>query len=230
MSWLGDGRWNCKCDCGNEVQVLTYNLRNGNTKSCGCYQRQRSSETSYLNIVGKRFGKLVVLERVANDRFGHVRYKCECDCGGFTITDAERLRQGRVQSCGCIKSVGEMKINHWLRTHNVRYQNQYSHDQIILSSGRRPFFDFSVHGKNGELLFLIEFHGKQHYGFSGNGWDTEENYIVTSRRDYEKRIICSDLNIPLYEFNQNDLNYIDGLLNSILENYPEAIEREDSDG
>lgn len=69
ISWLGDGKWNCKCDCGNEVQVLTYNLRNGNTKSCGCYQRQRTSEASYLDMVGKRFGKLVVLERVADDRF-----------------------------------------------------------------------------------------------------------------------------------------------------------------
>lgn len=28
--------WKCKCDCGNEVSVLTANLRNGNTQSCGC--------------------------------------------------------------------------------------------------------------------------------------------------------------------------------------------------
>jgi len=29
--------WVCKCDCGNKVTVQSCNLRNGNTKSCGCY-------------------------------------------------------------------------------------------------------------------------------------------------------------------------------------------------
>lgn len=28
--------FNCRCDCGNELIVLGKNLRNGNTKSCGC--------------------------------------------------------------------------------------------------------------------------------------------------------------------------------------------------
>lgn len=37
-------RWNCKCECGNEVVVQGDALRKGNTKSCGCYQRERSSK------------------------------------------------------------------------------------------------------------------------------------------------------------------------------------------
>ena len=32
-------RWHCKCDCGNEVDVIANYLRNGTTKSCGCLQR-----------------------------------------------------------------------------------------------------------------------------------------------------------------------------------------------
>ena len=29
--------WLCKCDCGNEVEVLGVSLTSGQTKSCGCY-------------------------------------------------------------------------------------------------------------------------------------------------------------------------------------------------
>lgn len=32
--------WLCKCDCGNEIVVRGCNLKNGNTKSCGCYHSE----------------------------------------------------------------------------------------------------------------------------------------------------------------------------------------------
>lgn len=38
-------RWECKCECGNNVLVDGGNLRSGHTRSCGCYARERSSET-----------------------------------------------------------------------------------------------------------------------------------------------------------------------------------------
>lgn len=36
-------RWLCKCECGNETTVMGYNLRNGNTRSCGCVQREKAA-------------------------------------------------------------------------------------------------------------------------------------------------------------------------------------------
>lgn len=35
-------KWECKCDCGNECIVEGEFLRNGTTKSCGCYLKDRS--------------------------------------------------------------------------------------------------------------------------------------------------------------------------------------------
>ena len=32
--------WECLCDCGNIVNVAGSALKNGNTKSCGCYKRE----------------------------------------------------------------------------------------------------------------------------------------------------------------------------------------------
>lgn len=33
--------WRCVCECGREKEVRLSNLRNGNTRSCGCVQYVR---------------------------------------------------------------------------------------------------------------------------------------------------------------------------------------------
>lgn len=33
--------WKCRCDCGNETVVGQTELQNGETKSCGCYKKER---------------------------------------------------------------------------------------------------------------------------------------------------------------------------------------------
>ena len=41
--------WRCVCDCGNEVDEPANRLRNGGVLSCGCYQRDRTSEASKIH-------------------------------------------------------------------------------------------------------------------------------------------------------------------------------------
>lgn len=36
-------RWRCRCECGNEIIVNGDNLTRGNTVSCGCYQKDITS-------------------------------------------------------------------------------------------------------------------------------------------------------------------------------------------
>lgn len=38
----GISMWQCKCDCGNIKIVRGLSLKNGDTKSCGCLQKERS--------------------------------------------------------------------------------------------------------------------------------------------------------------------------------------------
>lgn len=197
------GKQKCLCSCGNIIEVLTYNLKNGNTQSCGCLQKEKTSEANFISLVGQRFGKLIVQERVENNRYGHVCYKCKCDCGGETIVDATNLRNGNTNSCGCLKSKGEMIINNWLQSHNIIFQAQYSHEQIVLDSNRKPFFDFAIFDNDNNLLGFIEYNGKQHYEVTG-GWNTEEQFQITQNRDNQKRDWCKKLNIPLYEIKYNE--------------------------
>ena len=37
-------KWNCICDCGKKCIVFSYNLISGQTKSCGCYQKEKISQ------------------------------------------------------------------------------------------------------------------------------------------------------------------------------------------
>ncbi len=39
--------WLCVCDCGNEKIILGYNLKNSNTKSCGCLQIEKVTKHGY---------------------------------------------------------------------------------------------------------------------------------------------------------------------------------------
>ena len=50
---LADGKWLFRCKCGTEKPLDAYNVKNGNTKSCGCtrYQFIPKSENSRLCIV-----------------------------------------------------------------------------------------------------------------------------------------------------------------------------------
>lgn len=42
--------WLCQCDCGNEIVVKAYQLKNGNTKSCGCLRKENRN---FLRKKGK---------------------------------------------------------------------------------------------------------------------------------------------------------------------------------
>jgi hypothetical protein len=41
--------WLCYCDCGGKKEVLTKNLRDGKTKSCGCIKIDRAERTRLRN-------------------------------------------------------------------------------------------------------------------------------------------------------------------------------------
>lgn len=36
--------WRCLCECGTEIVTRGYNLTSGGSQSCGCYNRERSSQ------------------------------------------------------------------------------------------------------------------------------------------------------------------------------------------
>lgn len=69
-----------------------------------------------LNLVGKRFGKLLVLSKAKYRKVDkESSWLCQCDCGKTKIIRASGFRAG-THSCGCL--VNEMRKSRLIRTKN----------------------------------------------------------------------------------------------------------------
>jgi hypothetical protein len=97
-------KWLCLCDCGNKVVIRGAQLRKNMQKSCGCVR------TTFINMDGRKFGKLLVLKRIQNNKRGYPRFLCRCDCGTEKEVDGAVLRSGRINSCGCAKFLPHGKL------------------------------------------------------------------------------------------------------------------------
>lgn len=49
--------WQCKCECGNFKVVSSEHLKSGNTKSCGCLQKEMAQLRGYKSKIGERSRK-----------------------------------------------------------------------------------------------------------------------------------------------------------------------------
>ncbi len=56
---------------------------------------------AYLDLTGKKFGKLVALELISRDHFGKAIWLCKCECGNMTRIRGDSLTTGNTKTCGC---------------------------------------------------------------------------------------------------------------------------------
>lgn len=68
----------CICDCGNEKVVNLKNLKNGNTQSCGCLQKERASIAKKLCNKYETFGDITFV------KFNNVDEYFICDTEDWT--------------------------------------------------------------------------------------------------------------------------------------------------
>lgn len=77
----------------------------------------------FIDMAGKRFGRLTVIERNGSDT-GGIRWKCRCDCGNVVTVRGTHLRSGATLSCGCYQKTAVKMSNtthgQWLsRLHRI---------------------------------------------------------------------------------------------------------------
>ena len=93
-------------------------------------------------------------------------------------------------------SRGEIKIEEILKEKGIVFEEEYSFPDLVSTSGYPLRFDFAVFDDEGNLDFLIEYQGIQHYEakskFGGYTGLRKQQY-----NDMQKRVYCKEHNIIL---------------------------------
>lgn len=55
-----------------------------------------------IDLTNAAFGRLVVISRMCNDRFGRAQWLCSCECGLTVVVQSNNLKSGNTRSCGCL--------------------------------------------------------------------------------------------------------------------------------
>lgn len=109
-------------------------------------------------------------------------------------------------------SRGEIKIHEILEMANLDFKEEYSFKGLNSNLGNPLRFDFAVFDDGGDLDFLIEFQGIQHYEakskFGGVAGLRKQQYNDMLKREYCKKHDITLVTIPYWDENRMNYDYI----------------------
>jgi hypothetical protein len=87
--------WVCSCSCGNSKWYATFQLTNGNAKTCG------SVVHKVPYSINEKIGKLTIKSFYRDEKNRRWMAECECDCGNTKEASIRNLQRGATTHCGC---------------------------------------------------------------------------------------------------------------------------------
>ena len=200
-----NNKWLCRCKCGKEKVVSIYYLIAGTSKSCGCFQKDKMHETKFIDLSGKQYGRLLILEKVYSYDNYDVLWKCLCECGNITLKKGSNIRSGVTKSCGCLKSETSSK-------HLSVVSSSHTGDK---NNSRKPEVRAKLSGSNNHAW---------------KGGVSERRYCYKFNEEFRKYIrdkfynICFICGKSSKENNRNlDVHHIDYNKNSICKGHSWAF-------
>jgi len=136
--------WKCKCICGKTKIINGDSLRNGSTKSCGCFHKEIMKCLLYKDISNKKFNRLVPIKclgKLTKER-NEYWWECICECGNKTKVRSGHIISGSIKSCGCLHKQKTkeniIKLNKWMSGPNhPRWRHDISKKERLLLVNKR---------------------------------------------------------------------------------------------
>ena len=132
---------------------------------------KEKQKTRLIDLSGKRFGKLMVIERVGTDRNHRPTWKCICDCGTEKVIDGSSLRSGMTVSCGCYGKEQRLKSHITHRKTNTRLFNVWQNIKRRCYTKTNPSYKY--YGERGISVcdeWLNSFDAFREWAYA-NGYD-----------------------------------------------------------
>lgn len=165
-------------------------LRRGKVVSCGCSRRKQAGERNFINEIGNRYGRLLVVRQADSSDQGNAMWECLCDCGNYVTVPGTKLRNHHTLSCGCLNSKGNMYVGQILTTLQYDFVKEYKFDDLKSELGNPLRFDFYI---KAPVPFCIEYDGIQHYLPTFG----EERLAQQQIHDNAKNQYCEGRHLPL---------------------------------
>jgi hypothetical protein len=158
-----------------------------------------------IDMLGKRFGRLVVIAEGDSTKSGNKRWVCQCDCGSTTLSVGAGLRNGTTKSCGCLARENSIarSTTHgkshtrlhriWLGMRNrcyYKYQANYkdygARGIAVCEEWRdsfEAFYAWAIANGYSENLSLDRINNDGNYEPSNCRWATRKEQSNNSRRN-----------------------------------------------
>lgn len=193
--------WQCKCICGNIINVRSSELsRSDGTRSCGCLQKEMIRNYKRIDLIGQRFGRLSVIKESERRSGGKIVWICKCDCGKEAYVASGDLKNGHTKSCGCLqkeKAIYNARIlgfamrgyNHpnW-RGGVAKYKRIMWNEDFLKSIRKRDFCKCQICGTNKSILDIHHIDCDKSNCVSGN--------LITLCRSCHKKV---HYGFPIYQ-------------------------------
>lgn len=99
----------------------------------------------------------------------------------------------------------ELKVEMLLEEGGFDFTTEYIFPELVASSGRPLRFDFAVFDDEGNIDFLVEAQGSQHYQVKNGNYSK----LKTQKyNDTQKRMYCYKHNIPLVYVEYHEIHSI----------------------
>ena len=104
-------------------------------------------------------------------------------------------------------SRGEIKIHEILESSDLEFKEEVSFKGLNSPNGRALRFDFVIYDDDGNIDFIIEYQGKQHYEASGK-FGGKKGLYQQQFNDNKKRRFCALHGLKLVEIPYTEENLI----------------------